>query len=150
VVSANARTQGLFENPFLLWMTPGVSTGPVLMTQTGTSSDLEKSNTPLAYEVKKSNGNAFNMGITVGRTPNNDIPVDLKSVSRFHAYFRHEGKAWSLVDAESKVGTWVNGVKLVPNKPCPLQERCELKFGGADLLFLAPDSFLEFASKWRG
>src|SRR4051812_21962466 len=57
--------------------------------------------------VKKVKDNAFQRGVTVGRTSNNDVVLDHLSVSRFHAWFQRDEKSgiWSICDAGSKNGT---------------------------------------------
>ncbi len=138
-------------SPVLVWELPGQSVEAVVMTESASLSDFKNSLPPTVYELKKSLHNAFAMGITVGRTPNNDITLELRSVSRFHAYFHHEPTkdAWTLVDADSKLGTYVNGARLSANVPFPISDKAKIKFGSAELLFFSPDAFLVFASKWR-
>ena len=46
--------------------------------------------------------------MTVGRTPESDIFLDDVTVSRRHAEFRHGAEGWSLRDAGSLNGTYVN------------------------------------------
>ena len=47
--------------------------------------------------------------IRLGRDPRNDIVLDDKSVSRFHAEVRPEGDRYVIVDLKSRNGVWVNG-----------------------------------------
>lgn len=50
--------------------------------------------------------------ITVGRTPESDIFLDDVTVSRRHAEFRHGAEGWSLRDAGSLNGTYVNRTRV--------------------------------------
>ncbi len=103
-------------------------------------------------EVAKSQNkaNAFAMGITIGRTDTNDIPVDDESVSRFHAWLSKSPEGWKLVDAESRNGTWVGALKLAPNKAQIIQSGARLRFGEVEVLFLLPDGFAEYVKKTIG
>lgn len=84
-------------------------------------------------------------GLTIGRHGDCDVlmPADADRVSRFHARFDVADGQWSLVDLSSRWGTSVNGVRLSPNTPVPLDE--------GDLIRFSPYTFA-FAStpKRRG
>lgn len=94
--------------------------------------------------VKGSNShNAFAMGITIGRVATNDIAVPHDTVSRFHAFFQKDKTGrWTITDAESKFGTWLNEQKLDPNKHVPLADACTLRIGEAKLHFMLPEQFM--------
>ena len=47
--------------------------------------------------------------VRLGRDSKNDIVLDDKSVSRFHAEIRPEGDKYFIVDLKSRNGVWVNG-----------------------------------------
>jgi pSer/pThr/pTyr-binding forkhead associated (FHA) protein len=89
------------------------------------------------------------MGITVGRTENNDLVLDHSSISRFHAYFLRDSRAktWKLVDAESKNGTWVGPLRLERGATAPVQDRTRLRFGYVDMTFLEPESFFRHVER---
>ncbi len=57
--------------------------------------------------VKKTNRNPFLQMITVGRTANNDVIIDDKTISKLHAYFVIQGQAWTIHDQCSTNGTFV-------------------------------------------
>lgn len=103
---------------------------------------------PLVLPVVKTliKVNAFAMGITVGRTENNDVTLEDNSVSRFHAYFQHKphSSEWKLVDAESKNGSWAQGVRLIHNKGVTLSPKSLLQFGDVEVLFLMPEAFFDY------
>lgn len=99
------------------------------------------------FKLVKGNSshNAFAMGVTLGRVVNNDISIAHDSVSRFHAFFQQDKTgAWTVTDAESKFGTFINDVKVEPNKHTPLPDRAVIRFGEARFQFLLPPSFLAF------
>jgi|GEM_PF-1317893 len=47
--------------------------------------------------------------ITVGRTPNNDVVLTERSVSKLHAYFLLKDGVYKLLDAGSRHGTFIDG-----------------------------------------
>lgn len=121
------------ENPELLWVTQG-----------NLRLDAPASD-PEVFRLEKHVGqlNAFALGITLGRTQNNDVMLDHDSVSRFHAYFQqdpHSG-VWHVVDAESSNGTFLEGVRLAPKRPAPLVDRARMKFGHVEVQFFSPAAF---------
>jgi hypothetical protein len=94
------------------------------------------------YPLAKKPGASFPDRITIGRTPNNDIVIADHSVSRLHAYVRHDGKAWLVADAGSKNGSWLDRSSLEARKERKLGTRSVLRIGDVDLRFyLAPDLF---------
>jgi hypothetical protein len=141
------------DAPLLVWEVPASKpdTELLLGTMSGFNADRPRSGEPLVFELRKgtNNANAFAMGITLGRTENNDVVLSDNSVSRFHAYFMKEARTqqWKLVDAESKNGTWLNSLKLDPNKQVAVADNAKLKFGDVELTFLLPDSFLALVKK---
>jgi hypothetical protein len=138
--------------PVLLWEAPTVEpTDSQLMGATDSGrrhQDRPNKLEPLVLPLRKglSRSNAFGMGLTVGRTENNDLVLADTSVSRFHAYFLEDArrKIWRLVDAESKNGTFVGGVKLQPSLQVELQDRAKLRFGEVELTYLLPESFFQY------
>jgi hypothetical protein len=48
-------------------------------------------------------------------------------VSRQHALVRAEPKGYSVVDLESRNGTWLNDQRLVPNRAYPLPSHAQLR-----------------------
>ena len=94
------------------------------------------------YPLAKKPGASFPDRITIGRTPNNDIVIADHSVSRLHAYVRHDGKAWLVADAGSKNGSWLDKSSLEARKERKLGSRSVLRIGDVDLRFyLAQDLF---------
>jgi hypothetical protein len=53
--------------------------------------------------------------VRIGRAPDNDVVFDAeydRDASGYHAEVRREGEAWTLVDLDSKNGTWVRGERV--------------------------------------
>lgn len=135
-------------NPVLIWEPRGegalrdwapTAAGP-LSTPTGTFETT-------IFEVVKSSRNALQQGITLGRTDHNDLTLVDDSVSRLHAIFLPDDAGWTLTDALSKNGTWLDGVRLAPNKLHRLGDGAKLRFGKAELEFcLAPTFAARFAA----
>ena len=125
-----------------------------LLTGTGGPMARPRSGEPLVLPVKKLEGskNPFAMGVTVGRVETNDIVVEDHSVSRFHAYFQHDPRKdeWVLVDAESKNGTWLDGLKLAPNTRQLLRDGAMVKFGDCEMRFFSPEGLLRYLGQTSG
>ncbi|MFZ5446524.1 MAG: FHA domain-containing protein [Myxococcota bacterium] len=93
------------------------------------------------FEVVKSGRNTLEQGITLGRTEHNDLTLVDDSVSRLHAIFLADAAGWTITDALSKNGTWVDGERLVPNRLYRLQDGAKLKVGKAELEFQLGSTF---------
>lgn len=131
--------------PGLLWEAPPTGmtdSGHWEMTAAGQAMMRPRTGEPLIFLVEKgtATNNPFAMGVTVGRVENNDIVVDDGSVSRFHAWLQKDERtqAWSLTDAESKNGTWVDGVQLAGKARVTLRDGASLKFGEVIMIFHLP------------
>lgn len=108
---------------------------------------------PLVLEVVKAQGkpNPLSMGVTVGRTANNDLVFPDSSVSRFHAFLQQDAKGgWRLVDAESRNGTWIGALKVAPSAATEIPDGARLKFGDIEVTFLQPKSFLSYLRRKMG
>lgn len=108
--------------------------------------EISTAEEPLVILVKKQKDNAFQRGVTVGRTSNNDVVLDDGSVSRFHAWFQKDAEVpgWAVADAGSKNGTRVNGERIKTRKLVPLRADAVIRFGQVEVRFLPPPAFLEF------
>ncbi|MCC6336337.1 MAG: FHA domain-containing protein [Myxococcales bacterium] len=106
-----------------------------------------ESSDPQLFFVEKArhSGNAFLMGVTLGRVESNDVAIDDASVSRFHAWlqFDERQKAWLLCDAQSKNGTWMDGATVAQGARVPLHDGAIIKLGQASLRFLLPQTLLQ-------
>jgi hypothetical protein len=93
--------------------------------------------TKLALAVHKVT-QAFPDMVTIGRTANNDVILPDVSVSKFHAYFRLLGRERAqIVDAGSKNGTWLNGVRLpARGEPTLIQVGDALRLGTLEMVVM--------------
>ncbi len=74
--------------------------------------------------------------VTFGRGPENDVPLDDATLSRTHLAFLRAGDGrWTVRDAGSSNGSWVNRQKLEPGKPVPLASGAFIKAAGVRLTF---------------
>ena len=70
----------------------------------------------------------------IGRSGRCDIVVQFPTVSRNHAVLtRYDDGSWTITDADSKGGTFVNGEAV---EICPLDEGDVIEIGGVSLSFL--------------
>lgn len=137
--------------PGLVWEAPPTKltdSGHWEMTDAGQAMMRPRAGEPLIFMVEKGSAtnNPFAMGVTVGRVESNDIVVDDGSVSRFHAWLQRDErtKDWSLTDAESKNGTWVDGVQLAGKQRVVLRDGAKLKFGDVVMEFFLPAALKHF------
>ncbi len=139
--------------PVLVWEAPPMSVRPLFTrgTMTGISPRRPTVAEPLVLEVRKRpQGATLATGITLGRTPDNDIVVEDPTVSRVHATFREEKRTgvWYVHDGGSHNGTWHNGTLLIPGRDTPLFERASLRFGDVMATFLHFNAFNRFIVDW--
>jgi class 3 adenylate cyclase len=75
--------------------------------------------------------------ITIGRRPDNDIVLSWDSeVSRRHAHLLRAEEGWTLVDDESRNGSYVNGERVTKQRS--LRDGDVFRFGDTVVLFRAP------------
>jgi hypothetical protein len=74
--------------------------------------------------------------ITVGRSGGNDVPFTHPSVSKHHACFYQQGGKLMLTDLGSRNGTCINGARLTPDLPSPVEVRDRISFGDVQALVL--------------
>jgi len=95
--------------------------------------------------VVSKKGSASMQIINIGRTNNNDIVIPVHSISKLHALVMLYGdNEFSLVDGESKNGTFVNGKQIQPNEKTLLESGNLVKFGKViEFEFYFPDDLFE-------
>ena len=142
--------------PGLVWEAPPTEltkSGHWEMTDAGQTPLRPRQGEPLIFMVEKGSAtnNPFAMGVTVGRVESNDVVVDDGSVSRFHAWLQRDErtKDWSLTDAESKNGTWVDGVQAGKQRVV-LRDGAKLKFGDVEMTFFLPAQLKQFVGQRFG
>jgi hypothetical protein len=128
------------ERPTAQFLTMRHPTRPEVVPQAG---DADR---PLAVlPVKKREGsNAFTLMVTIGRAPNNDVVLADRRVSKFHAYVRRVGSAWTISDANSTNGTKVDEVPVPAERSITLRSGARIVLGGSVTLeFLEGDDMFE-------
>lgn len=151
----DAATRAAFRKapvPVLVWENaPPPKLSQELLWVTNPKIRIERpGDDPLIYRIEKSpRGNAFGLGITLGRAVNNDLVLDDPSVSRFHAYLvlDEHSKVWHVVDAESSTGTFCAGERLAPRRPAPLADGEVVRVGLVDLTFLVPEALERYVRR---
>lgn len=95
----------------------------------------------VAPVVKREGVNPYASMITLGRARNNDVAITDISVSKLHAWIRrgdngtfHEGD-FSITDAGSRNGTFVNGVEVF-REPHSLPVGAHLRLGLVEFRFV--------------
>jgi len=80
-------------------------------------------------------------GLTIGRSPENDLQLRYPTISRHHASIRRvgSGEEYVIEDLQSGNGTLVNDELLEPGKLYPLRPGSTLRIGPIKLIF-APES----------
>jgi pSer/pThr/pTyr-binding forkhead associated (FHA) protein len=132
--------------PVLLWEAPPAKKEQPLLyaTRPGQKSKRPQPGRAVFFHVEKNVMNAFADEVTLGRTANNDIAIEDNSVSRFHAYFVRTKNGWSLVDAKSSGGTWLEGKRLSSNAPELIRSGARFKVGDVNLRFLEPEELWRY------
>jgi phage tail-like protein len=75
-------------------------------------------------------------GLRVGRTPDNDLPLDHREISRQHMrIFWESGEFW-VEDMNSSNGVWVNDLRIRPNIPHPVKRGDIIRCGPYVFTFL--------------
>jgi hypothetical protein len=90
--------------------------------------------------------------ITIGRSPDNDIVIYNKLVSRRHAYLllNHTDKTCSLVDIGSANGTFLNDAKIIPHEENQLTEADEISIGPeTKVVYFSSQAFHTFLSELK-
>jgi len=77
----------------------------------------------------------------VGRGPHNDVVVTDGSVSDSHAKLQRRASGWSVVDLDSKNGTYVGGRRIRGEQA--LDSTAAVRFGGVKVIFRAAPEIAE-------
>jgi pSer/pThr/pTyr-binding forkhead associated (FHA) protein len=73
--------------------------------------------------------------VTVGRAPDNTLPIDDASVSSHHAKVEPIGEVYALTDLGSTNGTRLNGTQLKASETHQLSPGDKIRFGKMDAVF---------------
>ncbi|MEZ4669738.1 MAG: FHA domain-containing protein [Anaerolineae bacterium] len=76
--------------------------------------------------------------VSIGRTSDNDILIANNRLSRHHARIDYGDGLFMIADLGSSNGTFVNDVRLEPNRPFPLAIGDVIRFGSVLLVFSLP------------
>jgi hypothetical protein len=138
---------GAEPSPCLFWSPGSGVTNEDLFKSTAMVGRAERPllpSEPVIFRVRKRPevvGNSLPTGVTFGRTQNNDIVIVDRSVSRFHGYFQLElGGEWSVYDANSTIGTFVDGTRVPPGAPLRLAPRARIRIGGVDVEYFRDEA----------
>jgi hypothetical protein len=134
-----------FPMPLLLQLNEGQSSEPLWKTTARAGVQARKlvaESFPLyAFRVEKRPGaNAFSHMITIGRAANNDVVLPYEAISKFHASLVTGPNGWSLTDARSSNGSWLEGQALIPLRPYTLRSGITLDLAHAVLLMFVEAS----------
>ena len=101
--------------------------------------------------LQKSGRNPFASMITVGRAPNNDVPLQLPTITKFHAYFMRSSEGqWMLHDQTSTNGTFVDERRLAAGTSSPVRDGTRIGFGpDVHARFYTPSGLYGFLSLYR-
>jgi phage tail-like protein len=72
---------------------------------------------------------------TIGRVPDNSLPLPDTSVSPTHAEISIVSGRAMLTDLASETGTMVGGVRLLPNQPHPLIDGTQIRIGPYEIVY---------------
>ena len=90
---------------------------------------------PRMIEVQVAGNGIFTIGrfdANVGQKQSDfEFDGSTKAVSRRHAVVERNAGGYSLIDLNSSAGTYINGQRLQPNVPSPLEAGCRVSFGNA-------------------
>lgn len=76
-------------------------------------------------------------GVTIGRHPDNELPLSVDSVSRRHARLERVNEQWMISDLQSSNGTFVNGERI--SEARALNDGDIITFGKANFTFSKAD-----------
>ena len=103
---------------------------------------------PFVLEIRKKDANAWLRWISVGRASNNDLVVRHHTISKLHARIERkegavgsggEGSPYTLADAGSTNGTWVNDQRLMSPATHTLAPGDRVLMGEVECHFLDAD-----------
>jgi hypothetical protein len=95
----------------------------------------------LVFFLTKSDRNPFSTMITIGRAKNNDIILEIPTVSKLHAYVIARGATNLIFDQGSRNGVTVDGRRLGASEGLPLVDGATIQLApGLALRYYSPSS----------
>ena len=90
--------------------------------------------------------------LTLGRGRDNDIVIEMATVSKYHAFFlQGDDGTWYLCDTSSTNGTKVDDLQLEPNEQRPLSDNALITFGQTvSCRFFTPEGLWNFLKYFEG
>jgi hypothetical protein len=88
--------------------------------------------------------------VTLGRGPDNDLEVNDGTLSQTHLVFMQGAVSWTVRDAGSKNGSWVDAVKLTPGNPAVLRNGAKVRAAKAMFLYLTPEGMFDHLRQGPG
>jgi len=82
--------------------------------------------------------------VSIGRTSDNDLAIPEYTLSTHQCLLAQVDGECRLTDMGATNGTLVDGVRLMPRKPCQLKGGETLRMGRLTLLFHLPRGFAEY------
>ncbi len=97
----------------------------------GARSEARLGHTSSLFVVRKRAGSAFPDRIGIGRAKGTDVCISLPEISKYHAYFVFDAEqgTWSVADAGSSNGTFVDGRPVEANNLVALRSGCVVRLG---------------------
>jgi FHA domain-containing protein len=71
--------------------------------------------------------------VRLGRAPDNDVVLESKNVSRYHAQLRWVESGWLVYDLSSTNGTWLDGRRLTTGAPALVCGGSRLRLGDHEM-----------------
>ena len=123
-------------------MKPADPSGPMTAVGAGTSTGIPRGSAILVVRRGPGEGTEYPLSagsttVSIGRTPESDVFLDDITVSRRHAELRHGAEGWSVRDAGSLNGTYVNRKRVDDVR---LNGGDELQIGKLRFAFLVSDA----------
>ena len=88
--------------------------------------------------------------VAVGRSPTGDIEVNDATLSQVHLVFmRGEDGEWTVRDAGSKNGSWLDDAQLKPGVPGKIVDGARIRAGQVHFSFLKPAGMYARVKNWK-
>lgn len=104
----------------------------------------------LVFPVRPGAKNTDPKRLSIGRDETSDVTIPLGTISKAHAWLTQSGEGWSVEDAGSTNGTWVDGRRVRDRSTTPLKDGCELRLGENLATFWLAESFRAALRKRAG